>query len=118
MSREIEFQAWNKRRGKMMEWYGVLNSFADRINDPNFVLRQYTGLRDRNGVKIFEGDVLRDYETMATVIWNPSECAFCLSFSDELQGMAPDVSGWATVVGNIYANPELKQAKGAQGTTE
>lgn len=60
MDREIKFRAWNKNR-KMItgnhpiwEWGG-----ASRIEKRNLILMQYTGLKDKSGNEIYEGDILQ-----------------------------------------------------------
>lgn len=77
---------------------------------------QFTGLTDKNGKKIFEGDVVRcahyvgdDYE-YAVVAWENESCGF-EPFSDSKENCGHCGGGWspyfAEVVGNVYDNPEL-----------
>lgn len=59
MSREIEFRCWNEH-GKC---FHGMNELSDKIHlfsnkKPSYVIEQFTGLIDCNGVKIFEGDIL------------------------------------------------------------
>ena len=75
---------------------------------------QYTGLTDKNGVKIFEGDIV-DYIS-SDVIGNPKtgtiivedmtdyDTMIYLNHSDELQ-----------IIGNIFDNPELLKGGGDNG---
>ncbi|HEM3529038.1 TPA: hypothetical protein U1B39_001438 [Streptococcus suis] len=77
-------------------------------------LMQSTGLFDKNGKEIFEGDVIRvnytddDSPWTDAIIWSPKDCAWYLKSNKELLGFAmdePDII--VEVIGNIYENPEL-----------
>lgn len=72
---------------------------------------QYTGLTDKNGILIFEGDVVayRDYGNLA-VAWDDG--AFQLMREDTFYDMLDHYTiGVAVVVGNIHDNPELMEEK-------
>lgn len=103
MSREIKFRAWDKHLG-MVRHAGPkgLAVFFDKYeNSPT--LMQFTGLKDRHGVEIYEGDILAYYINGRTrpvkkyvAVWKQSKAGF--NFSQK-----PIVM----VVGNIYENPKL-----------
>lgn len=76
-------------------------------------LMQSTGLKDKNGQEIFEGDILDYRGRKALVRWHGSYASFIYRFVDELQNRNTE---WqplylaymkCEIIGNIYENPEL-----------
>lgn len=118
---ELEFRAWSLITSRMyhdiqygIEYCDSLRPFAyvlDRAEpekNAKFVVMQYSGMRDKNGKKIFKGDICKAYsidfkEEVLTVGFSNG------SFVFEEHGWA--ISDWKTcyieVIGNIYQNPEL-----------
>lgn len=85
-----------------------VDTHADEIE-----LMQSTGLKDKNGKEIFEGDIV-DYKGREAVVkWHGSYASFIYRFVDELNKRSAE---WyplylaylkCEVIGNIYENPEL-----------
>jgi len=109
-NREIKFRAWD---GKVMhvdlyevEW---LTDGSYNINEDVRIaqngLMQYTGLKDKNGREIYEGDVVEAYERKCTVLYADIRAMYIAH--DTWNEALVNVANACTVVGNIHENPEL-----------
>ena len=81
-------------------------------------LMQSTGLLDKNGKEIFEGDIVDYKGRKALVSWHGSYASFIYRFVDELQKRNAEWNSLylaymrCEVIGNIYENPELWEVNG------
>ncbi|PQG87703.1 hypothetical protein CUS53_03090 [Enterococcus faecium] len=116
-----KFRAWHtpfkgKKFGQEMKYgrAGTLLSFAEMSPD-DYILMQSTGLKDKNGVEIFEGDVvITSKGAIGYVAYLQQEAGFVvvLKKSDyrlghRNTGESYDVATAHEVIGNIYENSEL-----------
>ena len=136
--REIKFRAWDKTNNKML--FDELEGFEfARNGEPvlcrvegfsnmleaqcskrkgQLVLMQYTGLKDKNGQELYEGDILKEIGLLGVI-----EChapSFKLrrnrpskTFNDEDLFEIPDLEG--EIIGNIYENSDLLEGGGSDG---
>lgn len=144
MSREILFKGKRKDNGEWVEgYYEELPAYdgtttpkivtpakdTDDYNRWSFVLPdtvgQYTGLKDRNGTKIFEGDIVQGIayssQWRGVIIWIEKIASFglqcvhniawenCSILKRAANGMNDEFT--AEIIGNIYDNPELLEVK-------
>ena len=130
MKREIKFRAWDVDKKIWLtedETYKQVENQA-RWNPElggHFVLMQFTGLKDKNGKEIYEGDLLRSegirpwsgnkYGEVAVCEWDSEYANFKMKKVDGYgETEMPNGESWALgvgkyfeVIGNIYENPEL-----------
>lgn len=117
--REIKFRAWIKEVDEIRE-VEYINFWKKKISYPHkfckeyylnadfdeIEIMEYTGLKDKNGKEIYEGDILFESfreEYFKVVFENGSFRAEADGYSLDLE----DCDDICEVVGNIYENPEL-----------
>ena len=118
--REILFRGRGNTKYNDGEWYygvPIRDSAGDwQICTDNSkrtvipeTIGQYTGLADKNGTKIFEGDIGRRRDDIFLIDWSEEKAAFVMIFHDYICEILYLEEMWddAEVIGNIHDNPEL-----------
>ena len=119
-----KFRAWFKQGSKMVNVATIdflekeVKSHANVMYSFDEIeLMQSTGLIDKNGEEIFEGDVLLTYDgELAKVYWDDVLAGWFVDFiyeTAELSEVADLQSSRSIckIIGNIYENPELLEEK-------
>jgi len=147
--REIKFRAWSEEGNKMItpcdEMYCLENGtlytriavwenmdqYRERKKNYDFegVLMQYTGLKDKNGKDIYEGDILGEKLEIDgkmelcgyPVSWWAENAMFAIDISylkdNTILDPMHEVFTGLEVIGNIYENPELLSLPSTESKT-
>lgn len=133
MKRKIKFRVWDKRAKVMIysnkgyqghfiiDLNGEFHNLQNGSGGDDYIVQQYTGLKDKNGKEVYEGDIV--YDRVTADYGDKRMDYFEVSYKDEYSALVllkkPNEDGWRSwnwirnitsygeVVGNIFENPKL-----------
>lgn len=88
------------------------------LEDEDATIMQSTGLKDKNGKEIFEGDIIKNgqnvvfmkkHDTLGFYIEEKGKVEFIADCADlaEFEADKKEIEGFVEIIGNVYENPEL-----------
>lgn len=132
MNDRFRFRAWDKQDKELIYeaentydcqsynghtiWH---DNFACLLDDEErYIVEQCTGLKDKNGRLIYEGDILKDHRQEGGIVkWNNDSAGFAVYEILETGFFVGGLFDWLDkdtnyeVIGNIHENPELLEDK-------
>lgn len=112
--RELKFRTWNWLENRYdKNPCAFFSTDGELVPSINRIIEQYTGLKDKNGKEIYEGDIV-DYN-------DDGECIGVVKYDAPEFYLDADATDWARmflkgaphqkVIGNIHENPELLEGE-------
>jgi uncharacterized phage protein (TIGR01671 family) len=119
MNREIKFRVWDNKEIRFrynneatINWDGVVfcNDYSGTCENERFTVQCFTGLKDKTGKEIYEGDILNigDYDEHVYIYVTFEGGCFVVR---EQRGDIPlplsDYNNYGFIMGNIFENGDL-----------
>ena len=121
--RQFKFRAWSNEHNRYCDfvtldedgrWIGWIKGSGVYLTTADIILEQYTGLKDKNGKKIYLGDIVSEHngDIVGEIIQKPTG-EYCIAWVGIYGGSSVlyNETSMCEVIGNIHENPELLGGK-------
>lgn len=104
--REIKFRVWDKREHIMINPSEFVLPMPCMSESDLWIIMQYTGLKDKNGKEIYEGDIIHESLIIYEVIWTYQGCFVGKDKNNAMIELYLIEN--KEIIGNVYENPDFQ----------